>query len=90
VAGRLAALLKEMFQGITERYEFELGTEGVVEDHGHLFLSASPGYSPSRVVQILKTVSARRMFREFPEVKRQLWGGELWNNAFLCAVLGTR
>ena len=86
--GRVAERLKEMFQGIAERYEFEIDTQEVVEDHVHIFLSAPPRYSPSRVVQILKSISAREVFREFPEVKRQLWGGELWNDGYFVRSVG--
>ena len=54
----IATRLKEIFQGIAERYEFEIDTMEVMGDHVHLFLSAPPRYSPSRVVQIMKSVSA--------------------------------
>jgi len=84
----LAMRLKEIFQGIAERYDFEIDTQEVVEDHVHIFLSAPPRYSPSQVVQILKSISARMMFEEFPEVKKQLWGGELWNAGFFVRSIG--
>ena len=36
--GRLPKRLKEIFQEIEERYEFEIDTMEVKEDHFHLFL----------------------------------------------------
>jgi putative transposase len=51
--GELAKRLKTTFQEISERYEFEIGTMEVKDDHVHLFLSAPPRYSPARVVQII-------------------------------------
>ena len=52
--GNLAKRLKEVFAEIAERYEFEIDTMEVKEDHVHLFLSAPPRYSPAGVVQIIK------------------------------------
>jgi len=73
--GKIAERLKEIFQGIAERYEFEIDTMGVMEDHVHVFLSAPPRYAPALIVQIMKSISAKIIFREFPQVKEQLWGG---------------
>ena len=74
--GDLAKRLKMIFQEIAERYEFEIDAMEVKDDHVHLFLSAPPRYSPARVVQVMKSISAKMVFKEFPEVKKQLWGGE--------------
>lgn len=86
--GRVAERLKEIFAGIAARYEFEIDTQEVMDDHVHVFLSAPPRYAPAEVVQILKSVSARLIFQEFPEVKRVLWGGELWNDGYFVRSVG--
>ncbi len=88
--GRVVKRLREIFQGIAERYEFEIDTQEVMEDHVHIFLSAPPRYGPSQVVQTLKSISARLVFQEFPEVKKQLWGGELWNDGFFVRSVGDK
>jgi putative transposase len=51
--GRVARRIKQIFQGIAERYEFEIDTMEIMEDHVHLFLSAPPRYAPSEIVQII-------------------------------------
>ena len=86
--GKLAERLKEIFKEIAERYEFEIDTAEVKEDHVHLFLVAPPRYSPSRIVQIIKSVSAKIVFKEFLEVKEELWGGELWNDGYFVRSVG--
>ena len=56
----------------------EMGADG---DYIHMFLSTAPKYAPSRAMQILKSISAREMFKRFPpEIRKQLWGGELWSD----------
>ena len=86
--GRIAERLKEIFQGIAERYEFEIDSMEVMEDHVHVFLSAPPRYAPAEIVQIMKSISAKILFQEFPQVKEQLWGGELWNDGYFVRSTG--
>ena len=64
--GGLAKRVKAVFQEIAERYEFEIDTMEVKDDHVHLFLSVPPRYSPALVVQIIKSISAKMVFKEFP------------------------
>ena len=78
--GSVAESLKTIFYGIAERYELEIDTLEVMPDHVHVFLMAPPKCSPSHVVQILKSVSARELFSQHPELREKLWGGELWSN----------
>lgn len=54
-----------------------MGTDG---DHVHVFVSVAPEYPPSRVMQIPKSISALEMFRHFPDIRKQLWGGEFWSD----------
>lgn len=88
--GRIAERLQEIFQGIAERYEFEIDSMGVMEDHIHVFLSAPPRYAPAEIVQIMKSISAKMIFQEFPQVKEQLWGGELWNDGYFVRSTGDK
>ncbi len=64
--------LKEIFREIAEQYEFEIDTMEVMDDHAHLFLVVPPKYAPARVVQIVKSISAKIMFQELPEMKKKL------------------
>ena len=82
--------LKEIFREIAERYEFEIDTMEAMDDHVHLFLAVPPKYAPARVVQIIKSISAKMMFREFPEIKKKLWGGELWNDGYFVRSVGDK
>jgi putative transposase len=60
----------------------------VMKDHVHIFIEVPPKYSPARVVQIMKSISAREIFRGFPELRKQLWAGELWNDGyFVCSLV---
>jgi putative transposase len=47
----------------------------VAEDHVHILISFPPRYSVSKIVGIIKSISGRKIFKEFPKVKEKLWGG---------------
>ena len=90
LTGAIAKRLKKIFQEIAERYEFEIDTMEVMEDHVHLFLGVPPRYAPSEVVNILKSISAKMLFKEFPAIKTELWGGELWNDGYFVRSVGDK
>ncbi len=80
----LSLLVKE----IGERYEFEIEELGSDGDHVHILVSSPPRYSPSQVMQIIKSITGRLMFKQFPELKKQLWGGELWSDGGFVGTVG--
>ena len=86
--GEVAEATKEILAEITEAYEMEIDTLEVMENHVHLFVSSPPRYSPARVMQILKSVSARELFARFPWLRRKLWGGELWGDGYFVRSVG--
>ena len=71
---------KRIIKGIGERYWFKFDAIGVEEDHFHVVVGAPPKYSPSRIMQIVKSITARMIFEDYPEVKEFLWGGEFWSD----------
>ncbi len=90
LGGELAKRLKMSFEEISERYEFEIDTMEVKDDHVHLFLSAPPRYSPAKIVQVIKSISAKMVFKQFPKVKKELWGGEFWSDGYFVRSVGDK
>ena len=82
--------LKEVFQRIAEEYELKIDTMEVMEDHVHIFIEVPPRYSPAQVVQILKSVSAREVFKKFPKLRKQLWAGEFWSDGYFVRSVGDK
>jgi REP element-mobilizing transposase RayT len=62
----------------------------VSPDHIPLFCSFPPRDSLAQVVTRCKSVSARAICREFPRVKRRLWGGELWEDGYCARTVGDK
>jgi len=82
--------IKTIFNKIAEEYGFGIDTMEVMEDHVHVFVEVPPRYSPAQVVQIMKSISAREVFRQFPELRKQLWAGELWNDGYFVRSVGDK
>ena len=57
-------------------------------DHVHIFLDFPPRYSIAKVVGILKSVSASQVFEEFPQLRKQLWARELWEDGYFARTVG--
>jgi putative transposase len=82
--------LKAVFNKIAGEYDFRIDTMEVMGDHVHVFVEVPPKYSPARVVQIMKSISAREVFKEFPDLREQLWAGELWNDGYFVRSVGDK
>lgn len=60
------------------------------EDYVHLFFFVPPKWSPSEIVRVMKSISAKIIFEEFPKVKEQLWVGEFWSEEFFVGIVGDK
>ena len=72
--------LKEIMQGLALRYYFKFEAIGIDEDHFHVVLGAAPKYAPSQIMSIIKSWSARLIFKKYPYIRKELWGGEFWSD----------
>ena len=67
-------------RGISERYYLTFDALGSDGDHLHIVVEGPPRYSPSRIMQICKSILAIQIFKQFPELREELWGGEFWSD----------
>ena len=88
--GAIRERVRELLSEIAAHHGFEMEALEVDNDHVHLFLSFPPRYSISAVVRLLKAVSAKEIRDEFPEVRKQLWGGEFWEDGYFVRTVGDK
>ena len=62
----------------------------VMPDHIHLLVDCKPQFRPSDAIKIFKGNTARWLFLAHPELKRQLWGGHMWNPSYFIATVSDR
>jgi REP element-mobilizing transposase RayT len=68
-------VLKDVCLEIEDRYEIQFLEIGTDKDHVHFLIQSVPMYSVKKIVQMIKRITAREVFKRCPEVKKQLWGG---------------
>ncbi len=78
----------EITSKIAERYEIEFEQIGCDQDHIHVLCSFHPKYSIGEVVRKFKSITARELFRYFPDLKKKLWGGSFWSSGYYAATIG--
>ena len=76
------ATLKKVCAEIEKRYEIRFIEIGTDKDHVHFLIQSVPMYSPKKVIQIVKSITAREIFKNHPEVKKKLWGGQFWTDGY--------
>jgi len=59
-------------------------------DHVQIFCSFPPRYSIAQVITRFKSLSAREIFKEYPQAKRKLWGGEFWEDGYFARTAGDK
>ncbi len=88
LTGEVALFVESEIRRLCEANQWIIGALNIQEDHVHLFVSAPPSVSPSLIANTLKGITARQVFRQFPEVKKQLWGGSFWSRSFYVGTVG--
>ena len=81
ITSEMFEFMKEICRGIEERYFLKFDAIGHEENHVHILVRGAPKYSPSRIMQICKSILAIQIFKKFPKLKEEeLWGGEFWSD----------
>mgnify|MGYP001160802336 CR=1 FL=1 len=88
ITGNIEETLKGFFEAIAQTNDFEIKEMELMDDHCHLFISCHPKHSPSSMVKKLKGITARKLFTQYPELKKTLWGGHLWNPSYYIGTVG--
>jgi putative transposase len=80
--------LVDVCKGISERYEIHFIEIGCDESHVHFLIQSVPMLSVKSIAQAVKSITAKEMFRLYPEVKKQLWGGHFWTSGYYVNTVG--
>jgi putative transposase len=84
----IVSRLIEVTLAIQERYEIHFIEVGCDADHIHFLIQSVPTLAPQRVVQIIKSIIAREMFKSFPSLKQELWGAEFFTKGYFINTVG--
>ena len=74
--------MKEVCLEIEKRYEIHFLEIGTDKDHVHFLVQSVSKMSASEIIRMIKSIIAREVFKQHPEVKEKLWGGEFWTDGY--------
>lgn len=80
ITSEIFAYMQKICSGISARYYFYFEALGSDGDHLHIVVECAPKHSPSEVMQICKSILAKQVFKKFPKLREELWGGEFWSD----------
>lgn len=75
-------------EDISQRYEIHFVEIGADDNHVHFLIQSVPMLSVKNIVQAIKSITAKELFRLHPEVKQQLWGGHFWTAGYYVNTVG--
>ena len=80
--------LKNICVEISDRYELQFLEIGYESGHVHFLVQGVPSMSVSKLVTLIKSLTARELFKRHPEIKQMLWGGNLWTSGYYANTVG--
>jgi len=86
----ISLYLKKVCLDIQDRYDIYFLEIGTDKDHVHFLIQSIPTYSPTKITKIIKSITARQIFKNKPDVKKLLWGGQFWSNGYFISTVGDK
>ena len=80
--------LKQVCAQIEIVYEIRFVEIGADQDHVHFLVQSVPMQSPKRIIQIIKSLTARKLLEQHPEITKILWGGKFWTSGYYVNTVG--
>lgn len=81
--------LRQMFASVCADFESELVEFDGEDDHVHLLVTYPPKVAVSKLVNSLKGISSLLVRKKnYPSIKKKLWGGALWSPSYFSGSCG--
>ncbi len=88
IRGNVRRRVEPVLLKVAEDFGFELVEWEVAKEPVHVLLNFPPRYSIAKVVGIVKSISARQVFRAYPELKKHLRKQEFWEDGYVVWTAG--
>ena len=86
--GKVGERAKQIIMEASVKYGYKVDTLKVSPDHIHLLVSLPPRISIVEAIRTLKSITAKTLLEEFPELKKHLWQGSLWTRGYAVNSVG--
>ena len=90
LSDEITLAIVKIAEEIALRFDIQFEKIGCDNNHIHILASFPPKYSGSEIVRVFKSITARELFKQFPRLRKDLWGGEFWSDGFYFSTVGER
>ncbi|MFX1295163.1 MAG: IS200/IS605 family transposase [Promethearchaeota archaeon] len=80
--------IRQILRTNCNQYGWTFREVEVMPDHIHILISTPPFSAPSKIAKLLKSISTRRIFKNHPELRKELWQSHLWASSYYCGTAG--
>ena len=88
LTGAVAVRLRDLVREVCRTEEIEILQGAVSSDHVHVLLSCPPNLSPSKIMQLIKGKTSRKLLLEFKHLQKLYWGRHFWARGYFVASSG--
>src|SRR3989338_1685719 len=88
IDSKVDKLIKNICLEMAKRYEIHFVEIGTDKDHVHFLIQSIPAYTITKVVTIIKSITAKKVFETIPQLKEELWGSSLWASGYYASTIG--
>ena len=82
--------LKQICLEIAKRYEITFLEIGCDQNHVHFLIQSIPMYSPTKIAQVIKSITAREIFAKHSYIKTLFWKGEFWTKGYFVNTISQK
>lgn len=86
--GQVGLRLRELVRQTCAANEVYIIRGSIQPEHVHLLVSVPPHIAVSKLMQLIKGRTSRKLLQEFEELNRQFWGRHLWARGYFAASTG--
>ena len=90
IDNKVDTAIRDICLEIQKRYEIHFVEIGTDRDHVHFLVQSVPSNSVTKLVTMIKSITARHVLKRMPELKKELWGAHLWTSGFYASTVGKK
>ena len=90
IDNKVDTAIRDICLEIQKRYEIHFVEIGTDRDHVHFLVQSVPSTSVTKLVTMIKSITARHVLKTMPELKKELWGAHLWTSGFYASTVGKK
>ena len=88
LTGEVATRLRDLIREICRTEEIDILQGAVSVDHVHVLMSCPPHLAPSKIMQLIKGKSSRKLMSEFRHLQKMYWGRHFWSRGYFVVSCG--